>query len=53
MLAPNPCRRGGHRDQPRLGGVKKSISRMSVVQAGGQWLMGRTHMKEHRNDGKN
>lgn len=27
--------------------------RISVVQAGGQWLAGGTHKKKHRNDGKN
>lgn len=52
MLAPYPCRHGGHRDQPSLGAVKKSILRISVVQAGGQWLAGGTHKKKHRNDGK-
>lgn len=26
--------------------------RISVVQAGGQWLAGGTHKKKHRNDGK-
>lgn len=43
----------GRRDQPRLGMVKRSMFRFSVVQAGGQWLTGRTHMKEHGKDGKN
>lgn len=45
MLAPYPCRHEVYRDQPRLGVVKKSILRISVVQAGGQWLTERMHMK--------